>query len=106
MPTFNDDAHPPIPKIHCIGVIGAGQMGGGIATVAAFAGHDVRLLDVSQEQVEHALERIRAYTERQVQRGRYTEAERSAALARIKTGTDYDIFRDCQLVIEAEFIRS
>ena len=59
MPTSDRDQDlPPIPEIRRIGVIGAGQMGGGIAEVAALAGFEVRLLDVSQEQLDQALERI------------------------------------------------
>jgi 3-hydroxybutyryl-CoA dehydrogenase len=93
--------HPPIPEIRRIGVIGAGQMGWGIATVAALAGYEVRLLDLSPEQLERALELIRNYCERRVSKGQLTAAERDAALARIETGTGYEMFRDCQLVIEA-----
>jgi 3-hydroxybutyryl-CoA dehydrogenase len=93
--------HPPVPEVRCIGVIGAGQMGWGIADVAANAGFEVRLLDVKQEQLELALERIRTHTERQVQKGKVTESDAKAALGRISTGTGYDMFGDCELVIEA-----
>jgi 3-hydroxybutyryl-CoA dehydrogenase len=93
--------HPPIPEVRCIGVIGAGQMGWGIADVAANAGFEVRLLDVKQEQLDQALERIRTHTERQVSKGKITEGEARVALERIRTGTGYGIFGACQLVIEA-----
>jgi 3-hydroxybutyryl-CoA dehydrogenase len=92
---------PPVPEVRCIGVIGAGQMGWGIADVSANAGFEVRLLDVKQEQLDQALERIRTHTERQVEKGKVTESEAGAALERIKTGTGYEMFRECQLVIEA-----
>jgi 3-hydroxybutyryl-CoA dehydrogenase len=96
-----DGEHPPVPEVRCIGVIGAGQMGWGIADVAANAGFEVRLLDVKQEQLELALERIRTHTERQVQKGKVTESDAKAALGRISTGTGYDMFGACELVIEA-----
>jgi 3-hydroxybutyryl-CoA dehydrogenase len=102
MPTSNQDRDlPPIPAIRRIGVIGAGQMGGGIAEVTALAGFEVRLLDVSQEQLERTLERIDGHLRRRVDKQTLDEAERQAALARIATGTDYAMLSDCQLVIEA-----
>ena len=58
-------------------------------------------LDVSRERLEQALERIDGHLLRRMDKGMLTEAERQAALARIRTSTDYDSFRDCQLVIEA-----
>jgi 3-hydroxybutyryl-CoA dehydrogenase len=95
------DSRPPIPEIRCIGVIGAGQMGTGIAEVAALADLDVRLLDVSQERLDQALERIDGHLRRRMDKGTLTDAERRAALARIKSSLDYEGFRDCQLVVEA-----
>jgi 3-hydroxybutyryl-CoA dehydrogenase len=95
------DSRPPIPEIRCIGVIGAGQMGTGIAEVAALAEIDVRLLDVSQERLDQALERIDGHLRRRMDKGTLTDAERRAALARIKSSLDYEGFRDCQLVVEA-----
>jgi 3-hydroxybutyryl-CoA dehydrogenase len=102
MPTdTHADSRPPIPEIRCIGVIGAGQMGAGIAEVAALADLDVRLLDVSQERLDQALERIDGHLRRRMDKGTLSDAERRAALARIRTSMDYEGFRDCQLVIEA-----
>ena len=95
------DNLPPIPEIDCIGVIGAGQRGTGIAEVAALADLDVRLLDVSQERLDRALERIDGHLRRRMDKGKLTDAERRAALARIKSSLDYEGFRDCQLVVEA-----
>jgi 3-hydroxybutyryl-CoA dehydrogenase len=95
------DSLPPIPEIRSIGVIGAGQMGTGIAEVAAVAGFDVHLLDVAQERVDQALDRIGTHLERRVARGTLTDAERQAAFARIQAGTDYAGFENCQLVVEA-----
>jgi len=87
--------------IRTIGVIGAGQMGNGIAHVAALAGYDVKLADISQAQLDRAMEAISQNMERQVRRQIITEADRAAALARIETGTDYKMFADCDVVIEA-----
>jgi 3-hydroxybutyryl-CoA dehydrogenase len=100
MPEASDELLP-VPEIHRIGVIGAGQMGGGIAEVAALAGYEVRLLDIEQAKVDDALARIRDRLDRRVGKGTLGEAEQRAALERIATGTDYRMFADCQLMIEA-----
>ena len=102
MPMHSDADHlPPIPEIECIGVIGAGQMGTGIAEVAALAGLEVRMLDISQERLDEARERIAAHLQRRVAKGTLGEAERQDALARIRLSTDYAGFGECQLVVEA-----
>ena len=101
MPSSDGADLPPIPEIRRIGVVGAGQMGGGIAEVAALAGFEVRLLDVSQEQLDRALERIAGRLARRVDKSSITAAERQQALDRIAVGTGYELFADCQLVIEA-----
>jgi 3-hydroxybutyryl-CoA dehydrogenase len=100
MPAASDDPLP-VPEIRRIGVVGAGQMGGGIAEVTALAGYDVRLLDIDQSKIDDAIERIRTHLDRRVSKGALSEAEQWAALERIATGTDYSMFADCQLVIEA-----
>ncbi len=87
--------------IRTIGVIGAGQMGNGIAQVCALAGYDVRLSDVEPKALENALVTVDRNLARQVTRGRIGEADKSAALRRIRTGTGYDMFGDCDIVIEA-----
>jgi 3-hydroxybutyryl-CoA dehydrogenase len=87
--------------IKTVGVIGAGQMGSGIAQVVSAAGLDVRLLDVSQDRLVKSLEGIGKNLERQVGRGKISAADAKAALSRIKTGIDYAIFADCDFVIEA-----
>ena len=76
------DSRPPIPEIRCIGVIGAGQMGTGIAEVAALADVEVRLLDVSRERLDQAMERIDGHLLRRMDKGTLTDTERQAALAR------------------------
>ncbi len=93
--------YPPIPEIQRIGVIGAGQMGGGIAQVAAVAGLDVRLMDVSAQQLEATLARMDGLLERQIRKGAMDAAAKQAALARITTGTSMTLFGDCELVVEA-----
>jgi len=87
--------------INKIGIIGAGQMGNGIAHVATLAGIDVVLADVSQEQIDKALKTIEKNMARQVKRGTITEDDKTAAQARVVTSTDYDKFGDCDMVIEA-----
>ncbi len=98
--TSQNDA-PSVPEIKTVGVIGAGQMGGGIVQVMALAGYDMVLIDISQEQIDQALEHVAKMTERQVAKGALDASHRQSALARIKSGTDYSLLRDCQLVIEA-----
>ena len=88
-------------SIRTIGVIGAGQMGSGIAHVCALAGYDVRLGDVEAKAIENALSTIDHNIARQVARGRVSEGDKSTAMKRIKTGTQYDMFGDCEIVIEA-----
>jgi len=87
--------------IKTIGVIGAGQMGNGIAHVAALAGYDVKLLDIDQKRLDKALETIARNMDRQIRRKMIAEKDKSAALARIETGLDYAMFGDCDIVIEA-----
>jgi 3-hydroxybutyryl-CoA dehydrogenase len=84
-----------------IGVVGAGQMGSGIAHVCAVAKFDVVLLDVDKPRVAKAADRIKHYMDRQVAHKHLKPAERTAALKRIKTGTDYKLLKDCDLVIES-----
>jgi 3-hydroxybutyryl-CoA dehydrogenase len=84
-----------------IGVIGAGQMGSGIAHVCALAGLNVHLGDVDPAALERAVQTIDRNLVRQVSRGKISEGDKQAAMARIATGTDYGQFGDCDIVIEA-----
>jgi 3-hydroxybutyryl-CoA dehydrogenase len=84
-----------------IGVIGAGQMGSGIAHVCALAGLDVHMGDVDPSALERAVQTIDRNLVRQISRGKISEADKQAAMARITTGTDYALFGDCDIVIEA-----
>jgi 3-hydroxybutyryl-CoA dehydrogenase len=87
--------------IRSVGVIGAGQMGNGIAHVCALAGYDVKITDVSSEALERAITTIDHNIARHGARGRVKEEEKQAAMKRIATGTDYTVFDDCDFVIEA-----
>ena len=87
--------------INKVGVIGAGQMGSGIAQVCAQAGLEVVMNDVSEERLRAALATINGLLARQIAKGQTTEAERAATLARIATESGQDKLGDCDLIIEA-----
>jgi 3-hydroxybutyryl-CoA dehydrogenase len=84
-----------------VGVIGAGQMGNGIAQVFAVQGADVVMLDINEAALQGGLSNIRKSLDKLVQKERLSAADRDGALSRIRTGTDYGLFSDRQLVIEA-----
>ena len=88
-------------SIRYIGIVGSGQMGSGIAHVAALAGFNVQLSDIDAAALDRAREAIDKNLTRQVARGKVTEEDKVAALRRIKTATGFDSFGDCDLVIEA-----
>jgi 3-hydroxybutyryl-CoA dehydrogenase len=88
-------------NIETVGVIGAGQMGAGIAEVAAQAGLIVSLTDVAEERVNAALATINGHLSRQVAKGQIGEAERKAILDRIQVARTLDKLSDCDLVVEA-----
>jgi 3-hydroxybutyryl-CoA dehydrogenase len=87
--------------IQKIGVIGAGQMGSGIAHVCAVSGYDVKLSDISADALAKAVSNIDRNLERQVSKGKISVEDKHAALERITTGTDLAMFGDSDLVIEA-----
>ena len=87
--------------IQKIGVIGAGQMGNGIAQVAACAGYDVVMVDIKEEYVEKGLGTIQFSLGKLVSKGRMTQEDADAALGRIETGTDRHACANCDLVVEA-----
>jgi 3-hydroxybutyryl-CoA dehydrogenase len=89
------------PQIRKIGVIGAGQMGSGIAHVSALAGFDVKLHDLTADRVKAGIATINGNLARQVSRKRITEEERQVALGRITAAEKLDALEDCDLVIEA-----
>jgi len=88
-------------EISKVGVIGAGQMGCGIAEVCALAGLDVVLNDVSEERIGAGIAVITSYLARQAERGQLAAEAADAAVVRIKPAPDFDAFADADLVIEA-----
>ncbi len=86
--------------IHRVGVIGAGQMGNGIAHVCALAGFNVALNDVSEDRVKAGIATINGNMARQVVRQAISENDRQAALRRIDAAGTIDALSDCDLVIE------
>jgi 3-hydroxybutyryl-CoA dehydrogenase len=90
-----------VATINKLGIIGAGQMGNGIAHVAAQSGIEVVMLDVAEAALAKAIATIAKNMDRQVQKGTLAAADKDAALGRIATTTDYASFGACDLVIEA-----
>jgi 3-hydroxybutyryl-CoA dehydrogenase len=88
-------------ELQTIGVIGAGQMGNGIAHVSALAGYDVVMTDISEDALKHGMESIEKNMVRQVAREQFSMDEMKAALARIKTSTSIKSHENDDLVIEA-----
>ncbi len=87
--------------IERIAVIGAGQMGNGIAHVCALAGLDVRLIDVAPDRLEAAATAMRKNMDRQMRRGLIDEVQLEEALIRVQPSTDLTVLGDCDMVIEA-----
>jgi 3-hydroxyacyl-CoA dehydrogenase/enoyl-CoA hydratase/3-hydroxybutyryl-CoA epimerase len=93
----------PPTKTTKLGIIGAGFMGAGIASVSAQAGIDVVLIDRDQEAADKGKAHVQTSLTNQVNRGRMTAADRDAVLARITPSADYGALAGCDLVIEAVF---
>ncbi|MCI5111682.1 MAG: 3-hydroxybutyryl-CoA dehydrogenase [Marivita sp.] len=87
--------------VNSIGVVGAGQMGNGIAHVMALAGYDVVLNDISEDALTRAITLIERNMDRQVSREKITQAERDAAMSRITTTQDLPQVAKTDLIIEA-----
>ncbi|WP_299566485.1 3-hydroxybutyryl-CoA dehydrogenase [uncultured Sulfitobacter sp.] len=87
--------------IQTIGIVGAGQMGNGIAHVMSLAGYEVLLNDISQEALDNAMEVMRGNMERQASRGKISEEDMNDALARIKTTVTLTDLGASDLIIEA-----
>ncbi|MCC0007111.1 MAG: 3-hydroxybutyryl-CoA dehydrogenase [Hyphomicrobiaceae bacterium] len=90
-----------VSRIKKVGIIGAGQMGNGIAHVIALAGYDVALNDLKKEAVERALVTIEKNLGRQVSKGMIADGDRDRTMKRISFAPDYTALGDCDLVIEA-----
>lgn len=88
-------------EIKSVGVIGAGQMGSGIAHVSALSGHDVYLYDVSGDRIEEGLATITGNLGRQMSKGQITEAERDAAVAKLHASNGIEGLAEVDLAIEA-----
>jgi 3-hydroxybutyryl-CoA dehydrogenase len=87
-------------NIQTVGVIGAGQMGSGIAHVCALSGFDVLLNDVSGDRIKAGLATINGNMARQVSKNAISEEARKTAIGRIKPADKYEAFANCDLVIE------
>lgn len=88
-------------NIKTLGVVGAGQMGNGIAQVAASIGLDVVMYDISEKSLEKGFNTISASCDRFIKKEIMTEADKKTLLGRIKTTTKMDDFKNCQIVVEA-----
>src|SRR5215475_11957107 len=88
-------------SIKKVGVIGAGQMGSGIAHVCALAGFDVKLNDVDTDRIKAGIATINGNMARQVRKKTISEDDRQGALKRIGSAESYDAFGDCVFMNEA-----
>ena len=88
-------------EIDSIAVLGAGQMGNGIAQVAACAGYHVTMIDIEQSFVDHGMASIEWSLSKLVSKERMSQADAAAALARVRGSIDRGDASDCDLVVEA-----
>ncbi len=88
-------------SIQSIGVIGAGTMGNGIAQAFAVAGIPVVMVDIAQAALDRGMKTVYGSLTRIVQKQKMTDADKAAALGRIKTSTEMSAMKDCDLLIEA-----
>ena len=91
----------PARSISKVGIIGAGQMGTGIAHVVALSGYEVALSDLKKETYDRSIETVEGNMARQIAKGIIKEDDREQALARITYAPDLEAFGDCDLVIES-----
>ena len=84
-----------------VGVVGSGQMGNGIAHLCALTGANVKVLDISQEALDDAISLITDNLKRQLARESISQEDMDATLSRIETGLSYEMFAECDIVIEA-----
>jgi 3-hydroxybutyryl-CoA dehydrogenase len=89
------------PEVRMVGIVGAGQMGSGIAHVCALAGLPVHIADIRPDALDKAMAAISRNMDRQVAKDTITAEEKAEALARITSGSDYGLFDGCDLVVEA-----
>ncbi|MCB2071829.1 MAG: 3-hydroxybutyryl-CoA dehydrogenase, partial [Ottowia sp.] len=88
-------------SINTVGIVGAGTMGNGIAQACAVSGINVVMVDISQQAVDRGLATVDKSLDRLLSKEKITEADKAAALGRIKGSTSYDDLKAAQLVIEA-----
>ena len=88
-------------KIRKVGVLGAGLMGSGIAEVAARAGYETVVREVTDELTDRGLGKIRGSLDKAVEKGKLAADERDAALGRLSGTVDLDALADCDIVVEA-----
>jgi 3-hydroxybutyryl-CoA dehydrogenase len=88
-------------EIKRVGVVGCGIMGGGIAQVIAQAGFEVVASEINEELLKKGLAAINSNLSRSVEKGRISQADKDATMARIKGTTNFKDFAGCDLVIEA-----
>ncbi len=88
-------------EIGTFGVVGAGQMGNGIAQVAAMSGLDVVMSDIKEEFVERGLSNIRKMLAKGVEKEKISQRDADATLSRIRTATDLQVMEDVDFVVEA-----
>ncbi|MDR2990687.1 MAG: 3-hydroxybutyryl-CoA dehydrogenase [Burkholderiaceae bacterium] len=88
-------------EIQTVGIVGAGAMGNGIAQAFAVTGFPVVMVDIAQAAVDKGLATIGKSMDRLIVKGKLTEADKAAALARIQGSTRYDDLKGVQLVVEA-----
>jgi 3-hydroxyacyl-CoA dehydrogenase/enoyl-CoA hydratase/3-hydroxybutyryl-CoA epimerase len=93
----------PPSKVQKLGILGAGMMGAGVAYVSAVAGMDVVLLDMSQQAAEKGRDYAKPLLQKDVERGKRSQSDADAILARIHPTTRFEDFAGCDLVIEAVF---
>jgi len=98
---MSDERRDEHPEIRIIGVLGAGQMGGGIAQVAAQAGYEVRLADASLELAQKGRAKVDAILAKQVVKGKMSEDMRAGIVSRIVPIAGPAEFKECDLVVEA-----
>lgn len=88
-------------EIKSVGVIGAGQMGNGIAQVCAQFGYSVVMMDVSGASLEKGIATITSSCDRMIKKGTMAEADKASLLGRIKTAQEMSALKDCDIVVEA-----
>ena len=87
--------------IQKVGIIGAGQMGNGIAQACAVSGLDVTMVDINDAAVQRGITTISGSLDRLVKKEKLSAADKDAAVARVKGSTDYAALKDADLVVEA-----